>query len=248
MKSQKLYTASLHSMEESLNNGTALRLFYSSVPQKGRAAEIRTQCKNQGVPTQRISDKEIDQYAAGKHRGIVMEILSSARKVEKAQDYQTWITQVASEDSLLVFLDGITDPHNLGAVLRSADIFAVDAVVLPARRSVKITPTVMSTSSGAAQYVQVFTVTNINNAIELAQKNNFWVHGAAMEGVPASKTDLTGRIGLVMGSEGAGLHQHTASLCDQLISIPMRGHVDSLNVSAAAAVLMYEIRRQQSWA
>jgi 23S rRNA (guanosine2251-2'-O)-methyltransferase len=149
---------------------------------------------------------------------------------------------------VVLVLDEITDPQNLGAILRSCDQFSVSLVVIPERRSVQVNETVVKVSSGAAQYVPVSVVTNINRELEYLKANGFWVYGADMGGKVTYKTVFPKKTVLVMGNEGKGLSQLTQKLCDMLVSIPMTGHIDSLNVSVAAGILLYEIRRQQATA
>ncbi|HUX49750.1 MAG TPA: 23S rRNA (guanosine(2251)-2'-O)-methyltransferase RlmB [Spirochaetia bacterium] len=145
---------------------------------------------------------------------------------------------------LVLMLDGVTDPQNLGAVMRSADQFAVELLILPTRRSVHETSTVARTSSGASAHVRVAEVSNLNGAIRVLQESGFWVYGADMAGKPAPSCDFRGRVAIVMGSEGMGLARLVRENCDALIAIPSRGHIDSLNISVAAGILMYEVRRQ----
>lgn len=140
-------------------------------------------------------------------------------------------------------LDGITDPHNLGAILRSADQFGADLVLIPERRSVQANETVVKVSSGAAQYVPVAVVTNLNRELEYLKKNGFWVYGADMKGNSSYEEKFSDRTVIVMGSEGDGMSSLVKKNCDYIVSIPMQGHIDSLNVSVAAGILMYEYRR-----
>jgi 23S rRNA (guanosine2251-2'-O)-methyltransferase len=144
----------------------------------------------------------------------------------------------------VVILDGITDPHNLGAVLRSADQFGVDLVVLPERRSAHLGDTVSRTSAGADRWVRTAAATNVSRAIAALQERGFWVYGADVEGAPAHTIDLTGNVALVFGREGEGLHRLVRESCDQLLCIPTTGKIDSLNVSVSAGILLYEVRRQ----
>ena len=147
------------------------------------------------------------------------------------------------QGALVLILDGITDPHNLGAILRSADQFGVDLVMIPERRSVQANETVVKGSSGAAQYVPVSVVTNLNREIEVLKKNGFWVYGADMKGTSSYSEKFSSRTAIVMGSEGCGMSNLVRKNCDYIVSIPMQGHIDSLNVSVAAGILLYEFRR-----
>ncbi|MFW5743897.1 MAG: 23S rRNA (guanosine(2251)-2'-O)-methyltransferase RlmB [Spirochaetota bacterium] len=148
---------------------------------------------------------------------------------------------------LLLVLDHITDPHNYGAILRSADQFAADAVVVPGRRSAPLSAVAVQSSAGTARHVRIVTVPNLAAAVGRMQDAGFWVYAADMAGEPAHKTRLTGRTAVVLGSEGGGVSRLVAERADGLVRIPMHGHADSLNVSVACGVLLYEVRRQQGW-
>ena len=147
------------------------------------------------------------------------------------------------DGALVLILDGITDPHNLGAILRSADQFGVDLVLIPERRSVQANETVVKVSSGAAQYVPVSVVTNLTREIKTLKDNGFWIYGADMNGSSSYEEKFASRTAIVMGSEGDGISNLVRKNCDYITSIPMRGHIDSLNVSVATGILLYEFRR-----
>ncbi|GAB6091326.1 23S rRNA (guanosine(2251)-2'-O)-methyltransferase RlmB [Spirochaeta dissipatitropha] len=258
-------------ISEALKAGRKGVLFIRKGKNSPRVQTLSEKAKSSGIQVKFVSDRELQSIAGDRQRGIAFQLMDSGA-VDAAPDKNRDSSKDKSRDksrmpvahvpgdfgdrikalgnaesALILFLDGITDPHNLGAILRSADIFSVDAVVIPGRRSAGITSSVIEVSSGAAHYVPVFQVSNLNRALEESKEQGFWIYGADMGGEKASALNLGGKVGLVLGSEGKGLHQHTASLCDHIISIPMKGHVDSLNVSVAAGVLMYEVRRQQGW-
>ncbi|AFG38008.1 23S rRNA (guanosine(2251)-2'-O)-methyltransferase RlmB [Spirochaeta africana] len=241
----------LQAVLEALRSGNNGELYVQADRDNQRMQQVVRAAAARGLAVHRVSSEQLRTLAGDDHRGFAFQSAAglagqSGASAERLS-FEQWLEQNQDTEAVVVFLDGITDPHNLGAVLRSADVFQVDAVVLPARRSAGVTATVVQTSSGAAHYVPLYQVTNLNRAIEAAQQAGFWVYGADMDGDSAADTDLKGRVGLVMGREGAGLHQQTARLCDKIVSIPMRGNVDSLNVSVAAGILLYEIRRQHGW-
>ena len=151
--------------------------------------------------------------------------------------------QEAGEKALVLILGGITDPHNLGAILRSADQFGVDLVLIPERRSVQANETVVKVSSGAAQYVPICVVTNLNREIGYLKDHGFWIYGADMAGDSSYSAPWADRSAIVMGSEGDGISNLVRKNCDHIVSIPMQGHIDSLNVSVATGILLYEFRR-----
>ena len=143
-------------------------------------------------------------------------------------------------------LDNLEDPHNLGSVIRVAECAGADAVIIPARHSVSVNETVIRVSAGASAHVPVCKVGNLNSAIEQMKEHGVWVYGADMDGEDMHKANLKGSIALVIGAEGKGLSHHTRELCDQIVSIPMFGKVNSLNASVSAGILVYEALRQRS--
>lgn len=151
-----------------------------------------------------------------------------------------------SDDPFIVILDGLEDPHNLGAIIRTADGAGAHGVVIGKHRSAGITPTVVKASAGAVEYVSVAKVNNMVSAIEELKKVGLWICGCDMGGEVYWEKDLTGPIALVVGGEGKGLSRLVREHCDFVVSIPMKGGVNSLNVSNAAAVIMYEIKRQRA--
>ncbi|MFW6363669.1 MAG: 23S rRNA (guanosine(2251)-2'-O)-methyltransferase RlmB [Spirochaeta sp.] len=249
---------------ESIRTGSGKVLYVQTGRTNQRIDAIIRAAKARHIAIQTVSADELNAMVGERHRGVVLDTNAATGEAARRKGrgassagseavigtsvpYEEWLKDFAESTAMLVFLDGITDPHNLGAILRSADIFQADAVVIPNRRSAAITSTVVEISSGASHYVRLFQVTNLNRAVQQAQKEGFWIYGADMNGTAASEIDLRGKVGLIMGSEGFGLHQQTTKLCDGIVSIPMRGNVDSLNVSVAAGVLMYEVRRQHGW-
>lgn len=241
-----------HSIEEILKKKKSDGIVYYS-KSTGRILSVIELAKRQGYRSVKVSQMEILKIAEGTdHRGIVF-VKSFNRNTNIKQgsagnvstDLDSYLKNLNSPDALVIILDGITDPHNLGAILRSSDQFYADLVLIPSRNSARDNATVSKTSAGADNYVNIDVVVNLSRAMDKLKKAGFWIYGADMNGNSISKTDFTGRIVLVMGSEGKGLRDLTQSKCDNLISIPTKGHVDSLNVSVAAGIMMYEIRRQQ---
>ena len=193
-----------------------------------------------------------DEVLAGKSpeidpRGVVLEI--SGRREEGRETslkaYLDKLDKSAAENALVLILDRITDPHNLGAILRSADQFNADLVVLPSRRSAGDNATVRKISSGASEYVPQ-AVENLSRAADLLKKSGFWIYAADMGGEASWNVSLKGRTALILGSEGEGVSRILTEKSDSIIRIPASGHVDSFNVSVAAGILMYEAVRQQS--
>jgi len=205
------------------------------------------------VPVRRVPRAELDALAGGQeHRGAGL-LPEESRKGpdgrqpgrEGAAGLRESLARISSPTALILLLDEISDPHNLGAILRSADQFGAELVVLPTRRAARETQTVARTSAGASLYVPVASLPNLAAGLELVKEADFWVYGADLEGQRVDEVSFEGRVALVLGSEGGGLRRLVAERCDARVRIPGGGHVDSLNVSVAAGILMYEIRRQQ---
>jgi 23S rRNA (guanosine2251-2'-O)-methyltransferase len=234
-----------HSIGEALKRGgTKGTLLVSRSNQ--RIDELKEAAQNAGIEVNEADDGDLAGLCgSAQHKGAVL-VLDAPAAAHSA-DLKGWLLSLESDKVLTLVLDQITDPQNLGAILRSADQFGVDLVLLPSRRSAQENQTVQRVSSGASSYVNLLVIPNIPSALEQLKKSGFWIYGADMEGEPAHRTDLRGRVCLVMGSEGAGLRRLVRERCDALIKIPSLGHVDSFNVSVASAILMYEVRRQQGF-
>ncbi|MBI5461735.1 MAG: 23S rRNA (guanosine(2251)-2'-O)-methyltransferase RlmB [Gammaproteobacteria bacterium] len=197
-----------------------------------------------GSRVDRTPRRELDRLAPGvRHQGILVEFQGGIAATD--QDLDSFLATLTAP-ALLLVLDGVTDPHNLGACLRSADAAGVQAVILPKDRSVGLTPVVRKVACGAAESLPVFSVTNLARTLRTLQDAGIWIYGAAGE---AEQTlydvDLKGSVALVLGAEGGGLRRLTREHCDGLVKIPMAGTVESLNVSVATAVLLFEVVRQR---
>jgi 23S rRNA (guanosine2251-2'-O)-methyltransferase len=200
--------------------------------------KVVAEARRAGVSVRQLPAEQVDRLAGrGVHNGVIAEV-SAAAYVD--------FDEVLDRDTtrLVLVLDGITDPQNLGAILRVADGFGVDLIVLPEHDSVGLTPAAVKASAGASQWVSVAQVTNLSRAIERLQKRGYWVYGAAVGGDPPSAIDFRGKVALVMGNEEKGIRRNVLEHCDRIVTIPMRGHVESFNVATAAAVLCYEVARQ----
>jgi 23S rRNA (guanosine2251-2'-O)-methyltransferase len=185
-----------------------------------------------------LSNNEIGKLAGrGVHNGVVAEVSDTVYA-----DFHDVVMR--EETKFILILDSITDPQNFGAILRVADGFGVDLVVTPEHESVGLTPGAVKASAGASQWVAVAQVTNLARSIELLKENGYWVYAAVADGDRVDKIDFTGKVALVLGSEDKGVRRNVLEHCDRTVAIPMFGHVDSLNVASATAVLCYEVVRQ----
>ncbi len=197
-----------------------------------------------GAVVTAVDRRKLDQMSpTGAHQGIVA--------MAAAHDYSTLDDMLAlaarrGEAPLLVLCDELSDPHNLGAIIRSAECAGAHGVVIPKRRSVALTAVVAKAAAGALEYMPVARVTNLSAAMETLQKKGLWIFGTAAEGAtPLYEADLRGPAAIVIGAEGDGMSRLVTERCDYKVSIPLRGQISSLNASAAAAVLLYEALRQR---
>ena len=239
-----------HSIEERLKLGRISGILKIS-RENSRIHRLIGLARRIELPVERVSENELTRLAGSEnHRGALLVLFEDRGTVKGKTKYRSLkekLKEIESDNSLVILLDGITDPQNLGSILRSADQFAVDMVILPSRRSAEDGPTVSKVSSGADSYVDMVVAVNLNRAMEELKREGYWVYGADMDGKPIDRVDLRGRVAIVMGSEGRGLHRLVRERCDEIVAIPARGHVDSFNVGVAAGIIMYEVRRQQGF-
>ena len=208
----------------------------------GSAREIVAMAREQKVIVQEVDRAHLDAMAPG-HQGLIAVVSAYAYKTV---DDMLALAKERGEAPFLVILDGVTDPHNLGAIIRTAECAGAHGVVIPKRRSAGLTSIVAKTSAGAVSYVPVARVPNIPALLEQLQKEGVWVFGTAAEGTSdLYSADLKGPAAIVIGSEGDGMTRLVREKCDFLVSIPMKGKISSLNASAAAAILLYEAVRQR---
>ncbi len=202
--------------------------------------EVAKAAAASGVSVKRIPHARVRELARGAaHQGVAARV--------GPYPYAELDDVLAVPDPVVAVLDGVTDPHNLGAVLRVADGAGASGVVIPKDRAVGVTAAAVKASAGASEHVPVARETNLRQAIDRMKEAGLWVYAAAVGGTTYTELDLTGPVALVLGSEGRGVRRLVREGCDGLISIPMLGAVESLNVSVAAAVLLYEARRQRGW-
>lgn len=177
----------------------------------------------------------------GVHQGFVLKVSEFAYA-----DLSEIMTKAENEENpLILILDGLTDPHNLGSILRTADATNVTGIIIPKHRSVGVTPVVSKTSTGAVEHVPIARVTNVSQTLDTLKDKDFWIFGTDMNGTPSHKWNTKGKLALVIGNEGKGISHNIKKQVDEMITIPMNGHVQSLNASVAAAILMYEVFRNR---
>jgi 23S rRNA (guanosine2251-2'-O)-methyltransferase len=216
------------------------RIHYVAVAKGAHTNRAFDAAKKAGIPVRIMAPDQIDRLAGGGlHNGVIADMSEAG--------YADFDEIVEREDTdFVLILDSITDPQNFGAILRVAEGFGVDVVVIPQHESVGLTPVAVKASAGASQWVPVAQVTNLSRTIESLKKRGYWIYAAAAKGDPPDNIDFRGKVALVLGSEGKGIRRNVLEHCDRTVTIPMSGRVESFNVATAAAVLCYEVRRQQS--
>ena len=238
------YIVGRNAVREALRSGrTIQRLFITNDKVQGSLQEIIGLAKDKGIELRRVDDKQLSKYADGVvHQGVVA-LAAPVKFADLGEVLQNWSSDKAP---LLILLDGIEDPHNMGAIIRTAECCGATAVLNTKRHTAPINATVAKTSAGALESIPLVQVGNVAQTIEELKKQGFWVLGAHMEGQQTLyQADLTSPLVLVIGNEGKGLSRLTKERCDFLVTIPMYGRINSLNASVAAAILMYEAVRQR---
>ena len=234
-----------NALTEALKSGRTIDKVFIAAGETDQALQrLAAQAKQAGAVVVPVDRRKLDYMSTtGAHQGVIA--LAAAREYCTIDD----ILQEAAdraEAPLIVICDELTDPHNLGAVLRSAECAGAHGVIIPKRRSVGLTATVAKAAAGAVEYMKVARVTNINAAIEELKQKGVWVFGTAAEGsIPMYQADLTGPAAVVIGSEGDGMSRLVRQNCDVIVHIPMKGRITSLNASCAASILLYEAVRQR---
>lgn len=246
MSSDKQYIYGIHTVQSYLENfpQEVAQLWLLEGNSNARLQKIAEVAATMDLPVRWCDRQALDELTNGaNHQGVVIQIKSTF-----VFDEQALLQQLANnmDECLLLILDGVQDPHNLGACLRSADAFGVTAVVIPKRRAVGVTPVVRKVASGAAETIPVVAVTNLARFMEKLQGLGIWLVGLDAEiDTAIREIDLTGPVAMVLGSEGSGLRRLTKEHCDYLAKIPMMGTVASINVSVATGICLYEATRQR---
>lgn len=245
MRYEELTIEGRNAVMEAFRSGKTIdRLLVQEGNTEGAISTILKEAKKQNAVVSFVKKERLEQVSVtGKHQGVIA--FAAAYAYAEVSDILA-IAREKGEAPFLVLLDGIEDPHNLGAIIRTANLAGAHGVIIPKRRAVGLTATVAKTSAGALNYTPVAKVTNLVQTMEELKKEGMWFVCADMGGEVMYRQNLTGPIGLVIGNEGEGVSRLVKETCDYVTSIPMKGEIDSLNASVAAGVLMYEIVRQRS--
>lgn len=229
---------------EAFRSGKTIdKLYILDGCQDGPVMTIKREAKKQGTMMKFVDKERLDQMSeTGKHQGVIA--VAAAYEYAEIEDLFA-LAEKKGEAPFFILLDNIEDPHNLGAIIRTANLAGAHGVIIPKNRAVGLTATVARTSAGALNYTPVAKVTNLARTIEDLKEKGMWFVCADMGGTTMYDLNLTGSIGLVIGNEGEGVSRLVKEKCDMIASIPMKGDIDSLNASVAAGVLAYEIVRQR---
>ncbi len=222
---------------------TAEKIFFVKGERDARLSALFSEAKEKGVPVEYVERAVMDKLTGGgNHQGIAARVTDFSYST---LDDILALAKSREEKALIVLLDGITDPHNFGAIVRSAECFGAHGIVIPSRRSVGVTDTVVKVASGATEHMLIAKVTNINDAIRELKERNVWVYACDFGGEHPKSVDFRDDTALVVGSEGTGIHRLTRELCDGVVTIPEYGKINSLNASVAAGIVLYETARQR---
>lgn len=241
--SKQEYIGGRNPVLEAMRAGRRLHKLYIAEGAKGRGIQpILAMAKEHNAVVQYVPRQHLDRLFAGEHQGVV-----AVAEAYATLELDELLDQVREKpDPFFVLLEGVQDPHNLGSILRTADAVGVDGIILPKRRAAGITPAVVKASTGAIEYVPVARVTNVARSLEQLKEKGFWIVGAEASAKRRfDQVDYHMPVVLVLGSEGWGISRLVREKLDFEVSLPMTGHVNSLNVSVAAGILMYEVFRQR---
>ncbi|MGY3765699.1 23S rRNA (guanosine(2251)-2'-O)-methyltransferase RlmB [Vagococcus vulneris] len=231
-----------HAVTEALNAKRGNKLFLQEDLKSDRAEELKTLAASHAVAIKWVKKVKLDDMTNKEnHQGIVLKITP----YEYLELDELLAKTVNKNNRLFLILDSIMDPHNLGSIMRTADATGVDGIIIPKHRAVGITPVVVKTSTGAVEHVPVARVTNLVQTVKKMKKQNIWVFGTDMKGTDYRQWNVSGDIALVIGNEGKGMSQALTKEVDEMVTIPIVGHVQSLNASVAASLLMYEVLRKR---
>ena len=218
---------------------TVDKLFVLDGCQDGPVKTITREAKKQNTIIHYVAKERLDQLSeTGKHQGVIAQ--AAAYRYAEVEDMLK-LAEEKGEPPFLFILDGIEDPHNLGAIIRSAECVGAHGVIVPERRAVGLTPAAVKASAGAIEHIKVARVVNMTRVIEMLKARNIWTYALTMDGTDYEKVNFKGGVALVVGSEGEGISHLVLENCDQKVSLPMAGHLDSLNASVAAGVVMYRV-------
>lgn len=236
--------AGRNAVSEALRAGRALdSVLVARGERSGALQALAARCRDRGVPVKEVDARRLDMLAGPHHQGIAA---VAACKEYATLDDLFALAEKRKEPPFFVVCDELEDPHNLGAVVRTAEAAGAHGAIIPRRRSAGLTATVYKASAGAVEYLPVARVPNVTETLKELKKRGLWIYGLDMDGETWCEADLTGAVALVVGSEGRGISRLVKEQCDFVLSLPMRGQINSLNASVACGLLLYETARQRA--
>ena len=200
--------------------------------------DLLNKIKHKNIKIQTLNKFDMDKKVSGLHQGIILDV--------EDYKYADIYDIISNDDSLIVMLDHIEDPHNFGAIIRSCEAAGVDGIIIPFDRSVEVNSTVIKTSVGTTEKMKIARVTNLNSTIKLLKDKGYWIFGTDMDGTDYTKLDYRGKTVIICGNEGTGMSKLVSDNCDFIASIPMKGEVNSLNASVATAIIVFEAIKQRN--
>lgn len=225
-----MYIYGKNVIAESLKNHQVIHKAY--IYKKFQDKNMISELQKRNIPIKFVEKTELDKLAKGNHQGIILNVPD--------YEYASLEELLVKENPLLIILDHLEDPHNLGAIIRTCEAAGVDGMIIPKNRCVDVNSTVMRTSVGASEYVKIAQVTNLVETMKELKKQGFWIVGTDMDGTDYEEIDYRGKTAIVIGNEGHGMARLVKENCDYIASIPMIGKINSLNASVAAGIMIYE--------
>ncbi|MCB4940150.1 23S rRNA (guanosine(2251)-2'-O)-methyltransferase RlmB [Streptococcus mutans] len=232
----------VHAVIESLQANTGHKLYIQNDLRGKNVDKIKDLATEKKVPISWTPKKTLSDMTKGAvHQGFILHVSAFAYT-----EFEMLLKKAEREDNpLLLILDELNDPHNFGSILRTADATNVTGIIIPKHRAVGVTPVVAKTSTGAVEHIPIARVTNLGQALDKLKAAGFWIFGTDMNGTPSTQWNTSGKLALIIGNEGRGISHNIKKQVDEMVTIPMNGHVQSLNASVAAAILMYEVFRNR---
>ncbi len=232
-----------NAVSEALRSGRALdSLWIAKGERGGSIGQIRALCRERGIPVKETDARKLTAVGGANHQGVIA--FAACKEYASLEDVYRRAEE-SGEPLFVLVCDELEDAHNLGAVLRSAEAAGCHGVIIPKRRAVGLTSTVYKTSAGAVEYMPVVRVSNLTETLKTLKKRGVWVYGLDMDGDDWCRADLSGPVALVIGSEGHGMSRLVKEQCDGIVSLPMRGKINSLNASVACGIVVYEVVRRR---
>lgn len=217
--------------------GSDKKIYKAFIQNNFNDYDLINKLRHKNIKVQTLQKIDMDKKVSGLHQGIILDV--------EDYKYADIYDIISDEDSLIVMLDHIEDPHNFGAIIRSCEAAGVDGIIIPTDRSVEVNSTVIKTSVGTTEKMKIARVTNLNQTIKLLKEKGYWIFGTDMDGTDYTKLDYKGKTCIICGNEGSGMSKLVRENCDFIASIPMQGEVNSLNASVATAIIVFEAIKQR---